>query len=436
MRARIFGVLLAASALASVLQAQPSPAQAATPGVSASAGASASYTLAPERRERAIAYARARYGLHFVSFSWSVLVLVAIIRWRLAPRFRDRAERLSRRSFWQAAVFVPMLLTTQSALELPTAAYGHRLALLYELSIQGWGSWLWDQAKGLLVGLVVAVPLVWLLYAILRKSPRRWWLWFWLALLPIVIVLTFVAPVLIDPLFFKFEPLAPKNPELARKIEEVTIRAGQRIPQEKMFEMNASEKSKAINAYVTGLGASKRVVVWDTTLRKATVPQTLFVFGHEMGHYVLRHIPKTIAFLWALLFVLLALAAATVSRLLGRPGGRWGIRDAADWASLPVLLLILAVAGEIAQPVVAGFTRFQEHQADIFGLEAIHGIVRDSPQAAAQAFQQMGETNLADPDPPAFIRFWLYDHPPLAERLRFAAEYDPWGKGEAPRFLR
>ena len=438
MNARILAGLLAAGVLAQTLPAQtPQPASAPlpTPSIASAPSAPAAYTLSPEKREKALAYARSRYGLHFVSFFWSVLVLGAIIALRIAPRFRDRAEAVSKRRFGQAAVFVPLLLISQAVLELPTAAYGHHLSLLYEQSIQGWGSWLWDQAKALLVAVVIAIPLVWLLYAILRKSPRRWWLWFWLALLPILVFLIFVAPLVIDPLFFRFEPLAPEHPELARAIEQVTARAGEHVPPERMFTMNASEKYNSINAYVTGLGASKRVVVWDTTIAKSTTPQTLEVFGHELGHYVLRHIPKTIAFLWALLFVLLALGAAILRRVLGRPG-RWGIRSLPDWASLPVLLLGLTVAGELATPLISGYSRSQEHQADVFGLEAIHGIVPDSQCAAAEAFQILGETNLADPDPSPFIRFWLYDHPPLAERLRFAAEYDPWSKGEKPRYVR
>src|SRR5262249_32724310 len=193
-----------------------------------------------------------------------------------------------------------------------------------------------------------------------------------------------VSPLVFDPLFFKFEPLAPKQPELAAKIEEVTVRAGYPISQQKMFEMNASTKKKSINAYVTGLGASKRVVVWDTTIAKATIPQTLYVFGHEMGHYVLNHIPKLIAFLWAFFFVLLAICAWTLRRWLDRPGGRWGIRGIADWASLPVLLLVLTVVSEIAQPAINGFIRKHEHDADVFGLEAIHGLVPEPQRVASE----------------------------------------------------
>jgi len=432
MPARLTAVLLAAGLLAATLSAQPAPSSAPSVG---SGGSAAAYTLSPEKRAQAVAYSRARYTLHFVGFLWSVLVLIVVVALRLGPRFRDRAEAASRRRFWQAAVFVPLLLLADGILELPTAVYGHHLERLYEQSVQGWGSWLGDQVKGFLVGCVIAIPLVWLLYAILRRSPRRWWLWFWLATLPIIVFLIFVSPVVIDPLFFEFEPLAPGHPELARAIEQVTVRAGEHIPPERMFAMNASTKYNSINAYVTGLGASKRVVVWDTTIAKATIPQTLFVFGHEMGHYVLLHIPKAIAFLWAFLFVLIAAGAAVLGRVFRREG-RWGIRGLDDWASLPVLFLFVTIAVELATPVIAGFIRHQEHQADVFGLEAIHGLVPDSPRAAAGAFQILGETNLSDPDPSPFIRFWLYTHPPIPERLRFAAEYDPWGKGEPPRYVK
>ena len=433
-------LLLPALLLASTLFAQPSPTPPPPPrpvaaSTPSAATAPSTYRLSPEKRGQAIAYARARYRLHFVAFAWSCVVLLAIVALRLGPRFRDRAESASRRRFWQAAVFVPLLFVTDGVLELPTAAYGQHLALLYGQSVQGWGSWLWDQAKGLLVGLVIAIPLVWLLYAILRRSPRRWWLWFWLALLPILVFLIFITPLVIEPLFFDFTPLAPAHPELARAIEKVTVRAGEPIAPERMFAMNASSKYNSVNAYVTGLGASRRVVVWDTTIAKATIPQTLFVFGHEMGHYVLGHVPKTIALLWVLLFVMLLAGAWILGRLFRSPG-RWGIRGLSDWASLPVLLLGVTVAGELASPIVNGWSRAQEHEADVFGLEAIHGLVPDSSRAAAEAFQLLGETNLSDPDPGPFVTFWLYDHPPLADRLRFAAEYDPWGKGEPPRYVK
>jgi Zn-dependent protease with chaperone function len=203
-----------------------------------------------------------------------------------------------------------------------------------------------------------------------------------------------------------------------------------------MFLMEASRKLKSVNAYVTGLGASKRVVVWDTTLAKMTVPQTLCVYGHEMGHYVLGHLPKTIMFVAALLLVMLLLAHLAMRRVLRGDHEPFGIRGLADWASLPLLLLCLSVPGELALPVINSYSRANEHSADVYGLEVIHGIVPDSSRVAAEAFQILGEINLADPSPSGFVRFWLYSHPPLAERLAFARAYDPWSKGETPRYVR
>jgi Zn-dependent protease with chaperone function len=362
--------------------------------------------------------------LHFIGFAWGCVVLLGLLALRVGPRFRDLAGRTSRRRFVQALVFAPLLLVTLQLLVLPLDAYRHQLARFYDQSVQGFGSWLWDWTKGLLVTLVIAIPVVAALYAILRRNPRRWWLRFWLGSLPVIVFLVFVSPLVIDPLFFRFEPLAAKAPDLVTEIEQVTKRGGLEIPRERMFLMKASDKLKSVNAYVTGVGASKRVVVWDTTLARMTMPQTLFVFGHEMGHYVLRHVFKTIAFLAALLLVFLLAANVVTRRIFRRGAGPFGIRDLSDYASLPLLFLIYAIGSELALPIANTYSRSNEHAADVYAIEVVHGVVPDANRAAAEAFQALGEINLADPSPSRFIRFWLYSHPPLAERVVFARTYD------------
>ncbi|PYV01146.1 MAG: peptidase M48, partial [Acidobacteria bacterium] len=107
-----------------------------------------------------------------------------------------------------------------------------------------------------------------------------------------------------------------------------------------------------------------------------------------------------------------------------------------DWASLPILLLLVSLFSFFAFPITNGFSRYQEHQADVYGLEVIHGLVPNSQQVAAEAFQVLGEIDLADPSPSPFIKLWLYSHPPLSERLAFALSYDPWSKGQAPEFVK
>jgi STE24 endopeptidase len=363
-----------------------------------------------------------------------VLLLVLWLRW--PARFRDWAEGASGRRFVQALVFAPLLLLTLAVLGLPSDLYGHWLSLRYEQSVQGWGSWFWDWSKGQLIGLVIGTVLVWILYGIIRRSARRWWFYFWLVSVPILIFLLFIAPVVIQPLFFKFTPLEQTQPELVTQIEKVVARGGLEIPPSRMFEMNASEKLKSVNAYVTGFGASKRVVVWDTTVEKMTTPQTLFVFGHEMGHYVLYHIPRVLTFTALVLLLFFYLGYRLMGWVLGRWGERWAVRGVDDWASLPVLLLLLLVFSFLFDPVSNAYSRHLEHQADVYGLEVIHGLVPDSGQTAAQAFQILGEINLADPHPPTLIKIWLYSHPPLDERLVFAQSYDPWGKGQQPKYVK
>ena len=397
---------------------------------------SGQYTLSHERYEKAVAYSRARYTLYFVSFAWGLLILVVLLRLGLAAKFRDLAEAASDKRFLQALVFVPLLLGTIGTLELPTEVYGQVLSLRYAQSVQGWGSWLWDWTKGEFVEMILGTLLALILFAVIRSSPRRCWFYFWAAALPIALATLFLSPWVIDPLFNKFEPLDARHPELVTAIEKVVQRAGLQIPRERMFLMQASLKENSINAYVTGFGASKRVVVWDTTIQKATTEETLFIFGHEMGHYVLNHIRNAFLFIGVVLLGAFYLAFRGLHAALDRWGRLWKVHGVEDWAALPVMLLLLSVILFLLSPVFSGFSRMQEHEADVYGLEVIHGLVPDSAEVAAHAFQVLGEVDLSDPNPPAFITFWLYSHPPLADRLVFAHTYDPWSKGQAPRYVK
>ncbi|MFY9557002.1 MAG: M48 family metallopeptidase [Blastocatellia bacterium] len=394
------------------------------------------YTLPPDRYEKAVAYSKAQYRLHFIGVAYSLVVLLIMLSLRIAPAIRDKVERISRRRFVQALIFVPLVLLVFDLFKFPLDAYYHRLAVKYDISVQGWGSWLWDWTKAELLQFLIAAILIYFLVGVIRRSPSRWWLYSGLGSFPLIAFLLFISPLLIDPLFNNFTPLETTQPGLVEEIEKVVMHAGLDIPRERIFEMSASEKVNAINAYVTGFGASKRVVVWDTTIAKMTPPQTLFVVGHEMGHYVLGHIPKGIAFAGVLITVVLLLVHFAMKRALGRRQRQWALRGLDDWASFPALLMFVYLFSFFAEPVFNSYSRFQEHQADVYGLEVVHGIVPDSAQTAAEAFQILGEVDLADPAPGAFIKFWLYSHPPLAERIAFAREYDPWSNGHTPMFVR
>lgn len=413
----------------------PAPQRTAVSQGPSSRPAAAAYTLTPERERQAAAYSRARYRLHFAGFFWSVAVLLGLLAARAAPRLRRFAEKTSGNRFLQFLVVLVPLGVVQALLELPLGVSRHRLAQNYGLSVQGWTSWLADWLKEGAIALAIGIPVLWLVYLAIRRSPRRWWLAVGLASVPVTIALVFLAPLVLDPLFFRFEKLEQSRPDLVSKIESLTQRAGLEIPRDRIFEMNASAKRSSVNAYVTGFGGSKRVVIWDTTLQKMTPEETLHVFGHEMGHFVLRHVWKGILLSCLLLTVLLYGVHRAAGWALARRGARWDIRGLADFASLPLLALLLAIFAELALPLSNAYSRRVEHDADVFALEATRGVVPDARPVAVASFQKLGEINLSDPAPPPFIRMWLYSHPPIGERIAFAAAYDPWSRGNKPRFI-
>jgi Zn-dependent protease with chaperone function len=393
------------------------------------------YTLSHERYEKAIAYSRAGYALYFLYSIVGFVALALALRYGLVARLRDFAQRTTENRLLQGLLFVPLVLALLDLAELPVSISWHALSLHYDQSVQRWGSWLLDWCKSQFLELLFLTLLALILFFVIRTSPRRWWLYFWLASLPIILSIFYLEPVVIDPLFYKFELLINRHPQLANDLQKLTDRAGLLIPRERMFLMNASSKTNRLNAYVAGFGASKRVVIYDTVIQKMTPQETLFIFAHESGHFVLNHLRDSFLFLAVFLFFSMYAGYRLLHRFLDVWGVRCKIYGPRDWAALAVLLLLLQGIMFFWSPVMNGFSRMQEHNADIFGLELIHGIVPNASQVAAHAFQALGENDLADPNPPPFITFWMYSHPPLAQRLVFAHSYDPWGKKQQPIYV-
>jgi STE24 endopeptidase len=423
--------------------AQQQPVQNAAPAAASTAAPQeaavqkvTAYTLPPDRYKKARDLSRIHFRFAIISFFYGLIVLWLILRWKIAPKYRKWAESASSRRFVQALVFSPLLILTVDMIELPTGIYDNWVSRKYGLSVQGWASWTWDWVKGEFISIIIGTILILILYAVIRRSPRRWWFYFWLVSLPVVLAIFFLQPLVVDPMFHKFEPLEQKDPALTAALERMVQRAGQNIPPERMFWMKASEKSTEVDAYVTGFGASKRIVIWDTTIAKMTTPQIVYVTGHEMGHYVLYHIPKQIALLAAFFFIIFYLGYRSIAWLLARWGGKWGIRGVDDWASLPALLLLLSIFGFIANPATNAISRHYEHQADQYGLEVTHGLTPDSGQVAAQAFQVLGDVDLADPKPNPLNVFLFFTHPSVPDRIRFSLTYDPWSKGGTGEFVK
>jgi STE24 endopeptidase len=394
------------------------------------------YALPSDLHKKAHDLNRIRFRLALIGFVYGIVVLWLVLRWRLAPKYRDWSERLSSKSYLQSVVFSPLLLLTIAILTSPLDIYSEWVEKEYGLSVQGWGSWGWDWLKAELVSLVIGTIFIWLLYVVIRRSVRRWWFYFWMITLPIGVFLFFLQPLVIDPMFHKFVPLQQKDPALTASLERMVQRAGQDIPPQRMFWMGAGEKTTGLNAYVTGIGASKRIVVWDTTIAKMSTPQIVFVAGHEMGHYVLHHIPKGLTFFAVLLLLAFYLGYRCIGWLLTRWGANWQIRGLEDWASLPALLLLLLVFSFAINPIGSAFSRYLEHQADRYGLEVLHDLTPDSGQIAAQAFQVLGEVDLSETDPNRMNVFLFYDHPPISDRVQFSLTYDPWAGGGQGEFVK
>lgn len=393
------------------------------------------YTLPQQKLERAQALFRARATLYIAGTTWGILQLLLLLALGLASRMRDAVEALTQSRWLQCLVFVFLLLLALTLLNLPLRIYGHHVGMAFGLSIERWLPWALDQCKSFLLSWIVASLLVMALFRIIRRSPRRWWLWFWLPTMAAVLFGVLLEPVLVDPWFNRFEPLAAQNPALTAKLEQVAIRSGVDLPVSRMFLMRASEKVTSLNAYVTGVGPSKRLVLWDTTIAASPPDELAAVFGHELGHYALHHIALGLCLTAVSLFAGFWVAQRIALWLLTRFGARWGIRGQEDWAFLAVLLLVLQLLSFASAPLVNASSRNMEHAADVYGQEAIHGIVADPQTVTMQSFQRMGEASLDDPTPHPFFDFWTASHPSIAARAAFARAYNPWTPGEHPKYF-
>ena len=348
----------------------------------------------------------------------------------IGPRARDAVERRTRSAFVKRAAVAAVVLAIPWLADIPLAVYRHSLSMRFGISVQAWPSWSIDLLKA---AAITAIPTILFLIGVLaaaRRSPRRWWIYAWLLGVFVMIAATYVAPLIVDPLFYNFKPLEKSNPDLVRALQQVAARAGYNIPADRIFEMDASRNTRAVNAYMTGFGHSRRIVIWDTTLKVLDTPQIQTVFGHELGHYALGHIPRSLAIAATGLLLALWILYAFLRRV--HPTG---VRDTSDPAILPVAFTVVLILGFFSEPLANTYSRWQEHQADIYELEVMHGLVPDAGRNSADVDQIMAQIDLDDPQPNPFIRFWIYDHPPTNERMLFAQRYDPWAHGESPEFV-
>ena len=376
----------------------------------------------PPASDKAMAYYRSGNVLWVINLIWSIALLVLILATGFSATVRDWSRRIGRRWFFTLVIYWVLFNLITTVADLPRAYYEEFVRQhAYGLSNQTLSKWWADTLKSFAVSCIVGALVLWVPYLLLRKSPRRWWLYTGLAMIPFIVVGNLVAPIWIAPLFNKFAPMRDKT--LEAQILSMADRAG--IEGSRVFEVNKSVDTKTLNAYVAGMLGTQRIVLWDTIIKRMTERELLFVMGHEMGHYVLGHIWYGVAFSSLLIIASLYAAYRTAGAVLARWGARFGFTTLADIASLPLLLLLVSVFSLIVTPLSLAFTRHVEHEADRFGLE-----ITQTSHSAGTAFVKLQEDALANPRPGLLFKLWREGHPPLGERIDFVTEYHPWRDGQ------
>ena len=369
--------------------------------------------------EQARRYSRVREWLTLVGLLWSGLTSSVALVTGLSAWLRDRARRVAPARLGPAMPYTAALSVLSFLASLPLSYLGgHLVERRFGLSNQGARAWFVDQLKGLAVGLALGAPLAQGVYWIIRRYPRSWWAIFSAVMVPLSVVLGALAPVLILPIFNKFEPL--RDRALGERMK--VLAAAQGVEVADVLRMDMSRQTKKANAFFTGLGRTKRIVLGDTLLDAFTPDETEVVVAHELGHQVHRDLWKGIA-----VGTLGTVATAyTVGRLapplLKRIARRAGLdpeQGAADVAAAPALLLLASGVSLLLSPLQNAWSRrFVEHAADRYALE----LTRD-PDAFIGAMEKLGRMNMADPAPPALVKYLLYSHPPIQERIAFARRF-------------
>lgn len=360
--------------------------------------------------------------------AWELILPALVLFTGFSARLRDLAGRLGRKWYFTLCIYVALLAGLNYVVSWPLDYYqGFILRHEYDLSTQTFGKWFGDSLKELAATVAMGAAILWLPYLLVRKSPRRWWLYAGLAMVPVYFAVQFARPVVFDPMFNRITPI--KNKVLEAKILSLAERAG--VHGSRVYEVNKSVDTKMVNAYVTGFMGTKRIVLWDTILDKLDERELLFVMGHEMGHYALDHVTKGIAVLSALTLAAFYGIHRAAPVLIARYKTRFGFDRLGDIASLPLITLLLGVFSLALSPIGFVYSRHLEHEADRFGLEITH-----YNHSAATGFTRLQEENLSVPRPGRVFTIMRGTHPSIGERVDFFNSYKPWKNGEPSKYER
>jgi STE24 endopeptidase len=370
----------------------------------------------PDDPARAVRYARTREALFVVGLLWGWLTETLFLASGGSARLRTAARRLGGGRDWATDALYTIFYSLISLVAGLPLAYlrGYTVEHRFGMSNQSRRDWLTEVGKGAALNLALGTPLTVGSYAVIRRSPRWWWLILSALALPFTVLMAQLYPVVIAPIFNKFTPV--DDPVLRERVTGLAERAGVAVAE--VTRMDMSKQTRKANAFFAGLGPTKRIALGDTLIDTFTVDEIEVIVAHELGHQVHRDIWKSVA-----LGTLSTLGGAfMLSRLVepvaARFRDRLGFDRLADPASAPLLGLLLSVLSMLALPFANAFSRrFVERPADRYALD-----LTANPTAFISGMEKLGRLNLADPNPPWLVRMLLYSHPPIAERVAMARE--------------
>ena len=370
-------------------------------------------TMSPETRARSDAYFEGGEKLQLVDFLWNAAIALALLFSGVSARLRDLAERLTKRRFLQTAAYAAGWIALVTIATFPLDVYeGFVREHAYGLSTQSFGGWLGDQAKALAIALIAAAIVVPVLYAVLRRAPRTWWIWGAAVMLGFAMLTIVIAPVWIEPVFNAQTKLT--DPAVRDPILRIAHADG--LAANDVWVIDESRQTNRVSAHVTGFLGTERVELNDNLLARCSLPEIEAVLGHEIGHYVLHHVEKMLLFLAIVIVALFAWLRWASARTLARFGARWRVRDVADPAGLPMMMLLLSIAGAAISPAMNGMVRQQESEADLFGLNTAR-----QPDGMAVVTLKLADYRKMSPGPIEEILF--YDHPSGRERIEMAMRW-------------
>ncbi len=379
------------------------------------AAATAAYlaTLPAAQRERGDSYTEGGYWIQLWGFLFSAAILLGLLHFGWSSRLRDWVERRTRHPWLRPFLYYAVFMTIVTVIAFPFTVYvGFLREHHYGFATQGFSGWLRDQFVALLVSIVLGGIAVAIIYAVLRRFPRRWPMLLATAAIVFVVIGAAIGPVFIAPLFNQYTLL--KDPAIREPILRIARANG--ISTDKVYVVDASRQTNRISANVSGLLGTQRITLNDNLLNRASLPEIEAVMAHEVGHYALRHIALLVVFYALLIVAGVGLLRATFAFVTERWGQRWGVRGIDDPAGLPLLVFLTSGYFFVLTPVINTYIRTVESTADIFGLNAAR-----RPDAFAAIALKLGEYRKMDPGP--VEEFIFYDHPSGKSRIRMAMDW-------------